>query len=110
MKYYVISNSDYNIAISLYNYKTGEFCFRSISKSILVSFNAAVKKVKSEFTKHSNKLCINKHVNGDLNWIKSVIKEICDGDPWFVSSSGEINNTDSDVNSLIDKYLSKNKQ
>lgn len=116
MKYFVIKwkdpdpvvDKDFdNIAVVFHDYKIGTFHCRSKVESFLRAFDAVCQKSDIQLVKDEKSDILRAVYKGPkgYNWIDPILDQLC-GDYWYVGDTGDIPNTEFNIDSTLEQFLS----
>ena len=105
MKYFVICEEDNPIAVVFHDHAAQTLYCRSTVTSFLSAFDAVCAKLEVSFEKGDPRIlrAIHEGVEG-YDWARKILDQLCTGF-WTVGAEGNAINVDSEINSVIQKYL-----
>ena len=106
MKYFVIYKEDDPVAVVFHDHAAQTLYCRSTVTSFLSAFDAMCAKSEVSFEKDDQGIlrAIREGVEG-YDWAQKILDQLCTGF-WTLGAEGNAINVDSEINSVIQKYLS----
>jgi hypothetical protein len=106
----VINEGDTPVAVAFADASSGAHYFSSSLESLVMVFDALFNKSCIKLIKKDTKLIAESQASVlDIDMkIRSIVRDICSNGIWSAGAIGRIRNSDSEINSIISRYLSTN--